>query len=185
MAALRGVDGLGMPENVVLARALASVMAVHGRHTGAGKVNAIHAGACHETDPSPAVDGLLPPGRAGPGADADPTATRSATTVAPQPVVPPPQAARPQPQVLPSPQPAQPIKSTGPAQVAPAPAPKPADKVYDRNGRIVPGCARPVRTACSIRVPAAITTACRPAMGSRSSADLGCQARWQLARCTA
>ncbi|HHA2535346.1 TPA: classical arabinogalactan protein 4 [Stenotrophomonas maltophilia] len=68
-----------------------------------------------------------------------PTATRSATTVAPQPVVPPPQAARPQPQVLPSPQPTQPIKSTGPAQVAPAPVPKPADKVYDRNGRIVPG----------------------------------------------
>ncbi|HEL3780400.1 classical arabinogalactan protein 4 [Stenotrophomonas sp. CC22-02] len=70
---------------------------------------------------------------------ADPTATRSTTTVAPAPVVPPPQAARPQPQVLPSPQPAQPIRSTGPAQVAPAPAPKPADKVYDRNGRIVPG----------------------------------------------
>ncbi|ARQ88488.1 MULTISPECIES: classical arabinogalactan protein 4 [Stenotrophomonas] len=70
---------------------------------------------------------------------ADPTATRSATTVAPPPVVPPPQAARPQPQVLPSPQPAQPIKSTGPAQIAPTPAPKPADKVYDRNGRIVPG----------------------------------------------
>ncbi|HFF6214251.1 classical arabinogalactan protein 4 [Stenotrophomonas maltophilia] len=68
-----------------------------------------------------------------------PTSTRSATTVAPQPVVPPPQAARPQPQVLPSPQPTQPIKSTGPAQVAPAPVPKPADKVYDRNGRIVPG----------------------------------------------
>ncbi|HDS1133972.1 classical arabinogalactan protein 4 [Stenotrophomonas maltophilia] len=68
-----------------------------------------------------------------------PTATRSATTVAPQPVVPPPQAARPQPQVLPSPQPAQPIKSTGPAQAVPAPVPKPADKVYDRNGRIVPG----------------------------------------------
>lgn len=70
---------------------------------------------------------------------ADPTATRSTTTVAPAPVVPPPQAARPQPQVLPSPQPAQPIRSTGPAQVAPASAPKPADKVYDRNGRIVPG----------------------------------------------
>ena len=63
---------------------------------------------------------------------ADPTATRSATTVAPAPVVPPPQ-------VLPSPQPAQPIKSTGPAQIAPTPGPKPADKVYDRNGRIVPG----------------------------------------------
>ncbi|MCU1135888.1 classical arabinogalactan protein 4 [Stenotrophomonas maltophilia] len=62
---------------------------------------------------------------------ADPTATRSATTVAPQPVAPPAQAARPQP--------AQPIKSTGPARVAPAPVPKPADKVYDRNGRIVPG----------------------------------------------
>ena len=59
--------------------------------------------------------------------------------MAPAPVVPPPQAARPQPQVLPSPQPAQPIRSTGPAQVAPAPAPKPADKVYDRNGRIIPG----------------------------------------------
>ncbi|HBP02210.1 MAG TPA: classical arabinogalactan protein 4, partial [Stenotrophomonas sp.] len=44
-----------------------------------------------------------------------------------------------QPQVLPSPQPAQPIRSTGPAQIAPTPAPKPADKVYDRNGRIVPG----------------------------------------------
>jgi hypothetical protein len=26
-----------------------------------------------------------------------------------------------------------------PAQIAPTPAPKPADKVYDRNGRIVPG----------------------------------------------
>ena len=36
-------------------------------------------------------------------------------------------------------QPAQPIRSTGPAQIAPTPAPKPADKVYDRNGRIVPG----------------------------------------------
>ncbi|HGM7322394.1 TPA: classical arabinogalactan protein 4 [Stenotrophomonas maltophilia] len=69
----------------------------------------------------------------------NPTATRSSTTVAPQPVVPPVQPARPQPQVLPSPQPVQPIKSTGPAQVAPTPAPKPADKVYDRNGRIVPG----------------------------------------------
>ncbi|WP_286070820.1 classical arabinogalactan protein 4 [Stenotrophomonas sp. 57] len=70
---------------------------------------------------------------------ADPTATRSSTTVAPAPVPPPPQAARPQPQVLPSPQPAQPIKSTGPAQVAPMAVPKPADKVYDRNGRILPG----------------------------------------------
>jgi len=70
---------------------------------------------------------------------ADPTVTRSATTVAPAPVVPPPQAARPQPQVLPSPQPAQPIRSTGPARIAPTPAPRPADKVYDRNGRIVPG----------------------------------------------
>lgn len=70
---------------------------------------------------------------------ADPTATRSATTVAPPPVAPPPQAARPQPQVLPSPQPAQPIKSTGQARIAPATVPKPADKVYDRNGRIVPG----------------------------------------------
>ena len=38
-----------------------------------------------------------------------------------------------------TPQPAQPIRSTGPAQIAPTPAPKPADKVYDRNGRIVPG----------------------------------------------
>lgn len=70
---------------------------------------------------------------------ADPTATRSATTVAPAPVAPPPQPARPQPQVLPSPQPVQPIKSTGPAQVAPAPALNPSDKVYDRNGRIIPG----------------------------------------------
>ncbi|HEL2979341.1 TPA: classical arabinogalactan protein 4 [Stenotrophomonas maltophilia] len=68
-----------------------------------------------------------------------PTATRGATRVSPPPVAPPPQAARPQPQVLPSPQPAQPIKSTGPAQVAPSPSPKPADKVYDRNGRIIPG----------------------------------------------
>ncbi len=110
-----------------------------------------------------------------------PTATRSATTVAPQPVVPPPQTARPQPQVLPSPQPTQPIKSTGPAQVAPAPVPKPADKVYDRNGRIVPGCARPARTACSTRAPAAITTACRPAMASRSSVDLQCESRWAAA----
>lgn len=64
----------------------------------------------------------------------DPTATRSATTVAP-----PPQPARPQPGVLPSPQPAQPIKSVGPAQVPLAPAPALPDKVYDRNGRIVPG----------------------------------------------
>lgn len=70
---------------------------------------------------------------------ADPTATRSATTVAPAPVTPPPQPARPQPQVLPTPQPAQPIRSTGPAQVAPMAVPKPADKVYDRNGRIIPG----------------------------------------------
>ncbi|MGF6419640.1 hypothetical protein ABH900_003154 [Stenotrophomonas sp. AN71] len=70
---------------------------------------------------------------------ADPTATRSATTVAPASVAPPPQPARPQPQVLPSPQPVQPIKSTGPAQVAPAPALNPSDKVYDRNGRIIPG----------------------------------------------
>ncbi|MEG0195566.1 MAG: classical arabinogalactan protein 4, partial [Stenotrophomonas sp.] len=52
---------------------------------------------------------------------------------------PPLQAARPQPQVLPSPQPAQPIRSTGPAQVTPTPAPALPDKVYDRNGRIVPG----------------------------------------------
>jgi hypothetical protein len=70
---------------------------------------------------------------------ADPTTTRSAATVAPAPVPPPPQAARPQPQVLPTPQPTQPIKSTGPAQVAPPSVPKPADKVYDRNGRIIPG----------------------------------------------
>jgi len=68
-----------------------------------------------------------------------PTATRSSSTVAPPPVAPPPQASRPQPQVLPSPQPAQPIRSTGPAQVAPTPAPALPDKVYDRNGRIVPG----------------------------------------------
>ncbi|HBS54912.1 MAG TPA: classical arabinogalactan protein 4, partial [Stenotrophomonas sp.] len=34
---------------------------------------------------------------------------------------------------------AQPIHSTGPAQVTPAPATRAADKVYDRNGRIVPG----------------------------------------------
>jgi len=54
-------------------------------------------------------------------------------------VVPPVQPARPQPQVLPSPQPVQPIKSTGPAQVAPVPAPKPSSKVYDRTGRIIPG----------------------------------------------
>ena len=70
---------------------------------------------------------------------ADPTATRSTTTVGPPPVPPPPQAARPHPQVLPWPHRAQPTKSTGPAQVAPTPVPKPADKVYDRNGRIIPG----------------------------------------------
>lgn len=68
-----------------------------------------------------------------------PTATRSSATVAPPPVAPPPQASRPQPQVLPSPQPAQRIRSTGPAQVTPTPAPALPDKVYDRNGRIVPG----------------------------------------------
>lgn len=71
----------------------------------------------------------------------DPTATRSATRVAP-PAVPAPQPVRPQSQPLPPAQPqqpAQPIKSTGPAQVAPTPAPALPDKVYDRNGRIVPG----------------------------------------------
>lgn len=69
----------------------------------------------------------------------NPTATRSSTTVAPPSVAPPPQPARPQPQPLPSPQPAQPIRATGPAQVMPAPAAKLPDKVYDRNGRIIPG----------------------------------------------
>ncbi|CAH0285998.1 hypothetical protein SRABI35_03899 [Stenotrophomonas lactitubi] len=69
----------------------------------------------------------------------NPTTTRSSSTVARPPVAPPPQASRPQPQVLPSPQPAQPIRSTGPAQVTPTPAPTLPDKVYDRNGRIVPG----------------------------------------------
>lgn len=69
----------------------------------------------------------------------DPTATRSATRVAP-PAVPAPQPVQSQPLPPAQPQqPAQPIKSTGPAQVAPTPAPALPDKVYDRNGRIVPG----------------------------------------------
>ncbi|AWH27907.1 MULTISPECIES: classical arabinogalactan protein 4 [Stenotrophomonas] len=69
----------------------------------------------------------------------NPTGTRSSTTVAPPPVAPPVQPARPQPQPLPSPQPRQPIKATGPAPITTTPAPALPDKVYDRNGRIVPG----------------------------------------------
>ncbi len=72
-----------------------------------------------------------------------PTATRSTNSVNPPPVAPqaPPQPANPALPVQVPRQPAQPIRSTGPAQVAPAPTPAtsaPA-KVYDRNGRIVPG----------------------------------------------
>lgn len=44
-----------------------------------------------------------------------------------------------------------------------------------------PACARPARTACSTRAPAATTTACRPAMASRSSAEPWCHQGWLLA----
>lgn len=70
-----------------------------------------------------------------------PTATRSANSVNPPPVAPqpPPQPVRPDLPVTIAPQPPRPIRSTGPAQAVPAPAPRVQDKVYDRNGRIVPG----------------------------------------------
>jgi len=70
-----------------------------------------------------------------------PTATRSTNSVNPPPVAPqaPPQPANPELPVQVPRQQAQPIRSTGPAQVTPAPATRAADKVYDRNGRIVPG----------------------------------------------
>lgn len=81
-----------------------------------------------------------------------PTATRSTNSVNPPPVAPqaPPQPANPALPVQVPRQPAQPIRSTGPAQVAPAstPATRAPDKVYDRNGRIVPG----VRPAGANRV---------------------------------
>lgn len=77
-----------------------------------------------------------------------PTATRSSTTVAPAPVASPPpvrpadpaDTAGPVQRPLPSPVlPRRPIPSSGPATVtAPAPRALP-DKVYDRDGRIVPG----------------------------------------------
>ncbi|WP_303637770.1 classical arabinogalactan protein 4 [Stenotrophomonas tuberculopleuritidis] len=73
----------------------------------------------------------------------DPTATRGGTRVAPTTTpAPPPARSQPQPQAVPSVQPvqpAQPIRSTGPAQITPTPAATLPDKVYDRNGRIVPG----------------------------------------------
>lgn len=73
-----------------------------------------------------------------------PTSTRSSTTVAPppvpaQPVPAPSNAPRPLPSPVQPVQPAQPIKATGPAPLQPTAAPKRADKVYDRNGRLLPG----------------------------------------------
>jgi len=89
-------------------------------------------------------------------APSSPTSTRAATTVVPPPAAP--VASRPVPVVQPSPPapprqaapapvprpvtapPAEagPIRSTGPAQVAPPRSTAPA-KVYDRDGRIIPG----------------------------------------------
>ena len=176
------VDGLGMPENVgVPARACKCDGRSWVAHGCGSKVGVIDAGACHEADPSPAVDRPVAGTGAGPGAHPDPTATRSATTVAPQPVAPPPQAARPQPQLLPTPQPAQPIKSTGPARSRRRQHRGRPTRSMTATAASCPACARPARTACSTRAPAATTTACRPAMASRSSAEPWCHQGWLLA----
>ena len=79
-----------------------------------------------------------------------PTATRSATTVSPPPppaAPQPPRAVQPAPpspvqapRPIASPPPAAgPIRSTGPAQVVAPPASTAPAKVYDRDGRIIPG----------------------------------------------
>ena len=87
-------------------------------------------------------------------APSSPTATRGGTSLAAPPPptpaqpVPPVQPTRPVPQTLPAPRqtprpavspPAGPIRSTGPAQVMPAPRTTAPTKVYDRDGRIIPG----------------------------------------------
>ncbi|MEN5428092.1 classical arabinogalactan protein 4 [Stenotrophomonas pennii] len=82
-------------------------------------------------------------------APSSPTATRSATTVrpppppAPQPprvVQPAPPSPVQAPRPIASPPPAAgPIRSTGPAQVVAPPASTAPAKVYDRDGRIIPG----------------------------------------------
>lgn len=79
-----------------------------------------------------------------------PTSTRGATQVTAPPQPPAPQLARPvqpappspvqAPRPIAAPPPAAgPIRSTGPAQVAPRPASTAPAKVYDRDGRIIPG----------------------------------------------
>lgn len=75
-----------------------------------------------------------------------PTATRGATTLSTPPPQParPPQPVAPQPvqapRLIATPPPAAgPIRSTGPAQVVAPPASTAPAKVYDRNGRIIPG----------------------------------------------
>ncbi|WMJ67684.1 classical arabinogalactan protein 4 [Stenotrophomonas sp. 24(2023)] len=71
-----------------------------------------------------------------------PTATRSTTTVAPAPVATPPPGSAPAPVQGPLPSPVlprQPIPSSGPAKPVAPPARTLPDKVYDRDGRIVPG----------------------------------------------
>lgn len=80
-------------------------------------------------------------------APASPTTTRGATTLSPPPP-PPVQPVRPAPPAVPAPMqgprpvpspPAGPIRSTGPAQALPAPRTTAPAKVYDREGRIIPG----------------------------------------------
>ncbi|KAF1014165.1 MAG: hypothetical protein GAK31_03189 [Stenotrophomonas maltophilia] len=83
------------------------------------------------------------------GPPPSPTATRSSTSVVPAPVTAPvpvrsdtPPSGHPAPMQgpLPSPvQPRQPIRSNGPAQLPATPSRALPDKVYDRDGRIVPG----------------------------------------------
>lgn len=79
-------------------------------------------------------------------APASPTTTRGATTVSPPP--PPVQPVRPASPAVPTPMqgprpvpspPAGPIRSTGPAQALPAPRTTAPARVYDREGRIIPG----------------------------------------------
>jgi len=82
-------------------------------------------------------------------APASPTTTRGSTTLSPPPQPPQPvQPARPTSPAVPAPMqgprpvaspPAGPIRSTGPAQTLPAPRTTAPSKVYDREGRIIPG----------------------------------------------
>ena len=105
------------------------------------QVTAIHAGACHETDPSLLLIALMPALAQAQVPTADPTATRSATAWPRRrwhPATSGPAAAAGA--AVAAAHAADQVHRSGPGRARPAP--KPADKVYDRNGRIVPGSAR-------------------------------------------